>query len=64
MTTQMLIRLTVGMGMTLIVLALAARRVLFLFNLVRPESRLPGIPTTPAGASGPRSPRSSVSAGC
>ena len=42
MTTQMLIRLTVGMGMTLIVLALAARRVLFLFKLVTSGQPAPG----------------------
>ncbi len=38
----MLVRLTVGMGMTLLVLALAARRVLFLFNLVRSGQPAPG----------------------
>ncbi|MCV7350427.1 (Fe-S)-binding protein [Mycobacterium parmense] len=42
MTTQMLIRLTVGMGMSLIVLALAARRVLFLFKLVTAGKPAPG----------------------
>ncbi|HTX94026.1 MAG TPA: heterodisulfide reductase-related iron-sulfur binding cluster [Mycobacterium sp.] len=42
MTTQMLIRLTVGMGMTLIVLALAGRRVLFLFRLVSSGQPAPG----------------------
>ncbi|OBB82806.1 (Fe-S)-binding protein [Mycobacterium sp. 852002-30065_SCH5024008] len=34
MTTQMLIRLIVGMGMTLVVAALAGRRVLWLFKLI------------------------------
>ncbi len=38
----MLIRLTVGMGMTLVVLALAARRVLFLFKLVTSGQPAPG----------------------
>ncbi len=38
----MLVRLTVGMGMTLLVLALAGRRVLFLFNLVRSGQPAPG----------------------
>ncbi|ORW48549.1 FeS-binding protein [Mycobacterium parmense] len=38
----MLIRLTVGMGMSLIVLALAARRVLFLFKLVTAGKPAPG----------------------
>ncbi|BBX64917.1 (Fe-S)-binding protein [Mycobacterium saskatchewanense] len=42
MTTQMLIRLTVGMGMTLLVVALAARRVLFLFQLVTAGKPAPG----------------------
>ena len=42
MTTQMLVRLTVGMGMSLLVLALAARRVLFLFALVRSGQPSPG----------------------
>ncbi len=42
MTTQMLIRLTVGMGMTLVVLALAARRVLWLFKLVTAGKPAPG----------------------
>jgi len=41
-TTQMLVRLTVGMGMTLLVLALAARRVLFLSKLVRSGQPAPG----------------------
>ncbi|WP_077099913.1 heterodisulfide reductase-related iron-sulfur binding cluster [Mycobacterium terramassiliense] len=42
MTTQMLIRLIVGMGMTLLVLAFAARRVLFLFRLVTSGKPAPG----------------------
>ncbi|OBG35756.1 heterodisulfide reductase-related iron-sulfur binding cluster [Mycobacterium sp. E3198] len=42
MTTQMLIRLIVGMGMTLLVLAFAARRVLFLFRLVTAGKPAPG----------------------
>ncbi|ABK64769.1 MULTISPECIES: heterodisulfide reductase-related iron-sulfur binding cluster [Mycobacterium avium complex (MAC)] len=42
MTTQMLIRLVVGMGMTLIVAALAARRVLWLFKLITSGKPAPG----------------------
>ncbi|OBK53433.1 heterodisulfide reductase-related iron-sulfur binding cluster [Mycobacterium kubicae] len=42
MTTQMLIRLIVGMGMTLVVLGLAARRVLWLFKLVTSGQPAPG----------------------
>ncbi|WP_374023234.1 heterodisulfide reductase-related iron-sulfur binding cluster [Mycobacterium sp. HNNTM2301] len=42
MTTQMLIRLIVGMGMTLVVAALAARRVLWLFKLVTSGKPAPG----------------------
>ncbi|MCV7091479.1 heterodisulfide reductase-related iron-sulfur binding cluster, partial [Mycobacterium interjectum] len=42
MTTQMLIRLIVGMGMTLLVLTFAARRVLFLFRLVTSGKPAPG----------------------
>ena len=42
MTTQMLIRLTVGMGMTLVVFALAARRVWWLFKLTRSGQPAPG----------------------
>ena len=42
MTTQMLIRLVVGMGMTLVVAALAARRVLWLFKLITSGKPAPG----------------------
>ncbi len=42
MTTQMLIRLTVGMGMTLVVFALAARRVWWLFKLTTSGQPAPG----------------------
>ncbi|MGV0043001.1 heterodisulfide reductase-related iron-sulfur binding cluster [Mycobacterium colombiense] len=42
MTTQMLIRLIVGMGMTLVVAALAARRVLWLFKLITSGKPAPG----------------------
>lgn len=42
MTTQMLIRLVVGMGMTLLVLLFAARRVLWLFKLVTSGKPAPG----------------------
>ncbi|OBI29992.1 FeS-binding protein [Mycobacterium sp. E1386] len=42
MTTQMLIRLIVGMGMTLVVAALAGRRVLWLFKLVTSGKPAPG----------------------
>ncbi|MCV7049201.1 (Fe-S)-binding protein, partial [Mycobacterium heidelbergense] len=42
MTTQMLIRLAVGMGMTLVVLLFAARRVLWLFKLVTSGKPAPG----------------------
>ncbi|WP_082972821.1 (Fe-S)-binding protein [Mycobacterium sp. E2497] len=42
MTTQMLIRLVVGMGMTLVVAALAGRRVLWLFKLVTSGKPAPG----------------------
>ncbi|ORW39738.1 FeS-binding protein [Mycobacterium paraense] len=42
MTTQMLIRLVVGMGMTLLVLLFAARRVLWLFKLVTSGKPSPG----------------------
>ncbi|OMC34771.1 FeS-binding protein [Mycobacterium colombiense] len=42
MTTQMLIRLIVGMGMTLVVAALAARRVLWLFKLITSGRPAPG----------------------
>ena len=48
MTTQMLVRLVVGMGMTLLVVALAARRVLFLVNLVRSGQPAPGHSDHPA----------------
>ncbi|WP_407689149.1 (Fe-S)-binding protein [Mycobacterium sp. HUMS_1102779] len=42
MTTQMLIRLTVGMGMTLVVAALALRRVWWLFRLTTSGQPAPG----------------------
>ena len=42
MTTQMLIRLVVGMGMTLVVAALAGRRVLWLFKLITAGKPAPG----------------------
>lgn len=42
MTTQMLIRLVVGMGMTVVVVALAARRVLWLFKLITAGKPAPG----------------------
>ncbi|ATA29801.1 iron-sulfur-binding reductase [Mycobacterium lepraemurium] len=42
MTTQMLIRLVVGMGMTLIVAALAARRALRLFKFITSGKPAPG----------------------
>ncbi|MEY8018341.1 heterodisulfide reductase-related iron-sulfur binding cluster [Mycobacterium servetii] len=42
MTTQMLIRLTVGMGMTLVVAALALRRVWWLFKLTTSGRPAPG----------------------
>ncbi|OBF03368.1 FeS-binding protein [Mycobacterium sp. ACS4054] len=42
MTTQMLIRLIVGMGMTLVVAALAAKRVLWLFKLITSGKPAPG----------------------
>lgn len=42
MTTQMLIRLTVGMGMTLVVLTMAARRVWWLFKLTTSGQPAPG----------------------
>ncbi|WP_297794642.1 (Fe-S)-binding protein [Mycobacterium sp.] len=42
MTTQMLIRLVVGMGMTVLVVALAARRVLWLTKLVTAGRSAPG----------------------
>jgi Fe-S oxidoreductase len=41
-TTQMLIRLVVGLGMTLVVAALAARRVLWLFKLITSGRPAPG----------------------
>ncbi len=42
MTTQMLIRLTVGMAMTLVVFALAARRAWWLFTLTKSGQPAPG----------------------
>ena len=42
MTTQMLIRLVVGVGMTLVVALFAARRVLWLFKLVTSGKPAPG----------------------
>jgi len=41
-TTQMLVRLTVGMGMTVVMLAFAARRVLWLFTMVTSGQPAPG----------------------
>ena len=64
MTTQTLIRLVVGLGMTAVVGAFAARRVVWLFKLVMSGQPASGHTDNLGPGSGPRSPRSSGSADC
>ena len=67
METQTLIRLVLGLLMTAVVLVFAAKRVLWLTNLIRsgqPVSDESGRKDDSARASSPRSKRSSARPGC
>ena len=64
METQTLIRLVVGLSLTVIVLFFAARRVLWLVNLIREGQPASGRMTTCPSGSRHRSSRSSARRVC